>query len=131
MQPDRAGRYAGVEVDPETGKRTSSRGKGSGTLAPAPGLDVCLLYEDDNDPGAYLFALPMKDDDGDSPEDLMVLSRLVLFDTGAARSVCPSTFRADVPIEPSEEVPLHQADGTRVAHYGSKFLRMVRRHPED
>ena len=24
----------------------------------------------------------------------------------------------------SEEVPLHQADGTRVAHYGSKFIKM-------
>ena len=52
------------------------------------------------------------------------MSRQVLFDTGAARSVCPTTFRPDVPIEPSEEIPLHQADGTRVAHVGSKFLSM-------
>ena len=29
----------------------------------------------------------------------MALSRQVLFDTGAARSVCPTTFRPDVPIE--------------------------------
>ena len=110
-----------MEVDPETGKRKSSGGKGSGTPAPAPapGLDACLLCEEDSDPGAYLFALPMIDEDGDKTEDLMAL-----FDTGPARSVCPSTFRPDVPIEPSEEVPLHQADGTRVAHYGSKFLSM-------
>ena len=66
----------------------------------------------------------MTDENGDSPEVLMSLSHHVLFDTGAARSVCPSTFRPDVPVEPSEEVPLHQADGTRVAHYGSKFLKM-------
>ena len=33
------------------------------------------------------------------------------------------TFRP-VPIEPSEEIPLRQADGTRVAHFGSKFLSM-------
>ena len=66
----------------------------------------------------------MIDEVGDNPEDFMALSQLVLIDTGAARSVCPSTLRPDVLIEPSEEVPLHQADGTRVAHYGSKFLRM-------
>ena len=66
----------------------------------------------------------MVDEFNDSPEDLMALSRQVLFDTGAARSVCPTTFRPDVPIEPSEEIPLHQADGTRVAHFGSKCLSM-------
>ena len=27
-------------------------------------------------------------------------------------------------IEPSEEVPLHQADSTRLAHFGSKFPSM-------
>ena len=54
----------------------------------------------------------------------MALSRQVLFDTGAARSVCTTTFRPDFPIEPSDEIPLHQADGTRVAHFGSKFLSM-------
>ena len=60
----------------------------------------------------------------------MALSRQVLFDTGAARPVCPSTFRPGVPIEPLEEIPLHQADGTRVAHVGSKFLSMGR-HSEN
>ena len=51
-------------MDPETGKRKSSGGKGSGTPAPAsaPGLDACLLCEEDSDPGAYLFALPTIDD---------------------------------------------------------------------
>ena len=57
----------------------------------------------------YLFPLRMVDESNDSPEDLMALSRQVLFDTGAARSVCPTTFRPDVPIETSEEIPLHQA----------------------
>ena len=66
----------------------------------------------------------MVDESYDSPEDLMALPRQVLFDTVAARSVCPTTFRPDVPIEPPEEIPLHQADGTRVAHFGSKFLSM-------
>ena len=60
---------------------------------------------------AYLFPLPMIDESNDSPEDLMA-------------SVCPTTFRPDVPIEPSEEVPLRQADGPRVAQHGSKFLSM-------
>ena len=93
-------------------------------MSPAPGLDSCLLYENDSDQDVYLFPLPMVDECSDSPEDLMALSRQVLFDTGAARSVCPTTFRPDVPIEPSEEIPLHQAEGTRVAHFGSKFLSM-------
>ena len=66
----------------------------------------------------------MIDESDDGPEDLMAFSHQVLFDTGAARSVCPSTFRTDIPTEPSEEIPLHQADGTRVAHFGSQFLSM-------
>ena len=49
-------------------------GKGTGEVNPAPGLDACLLYEDESD-------------------------------QDAKRS--------------------HQADGTRVAHFGSKFLSMV------
>ena len=36
VQPDKAGRYAGVEVDPETGKRKPSEGKGTGALNLAP-----------------------------------------------------------------------------------------------
>ena len=68
--------------------------------------------------------LPMIDESDDGPEDLMPLSHQVLFDTGAARSVCPSTFRTDIPTEPSEEIPVHQADGTRVAHFGSQFFSM-------
>ena len=113
-----------MEGDPETRKRKPIEGTGTGAVNPAPALDACLLYEGDSDQDAYLFPLPMVDESNDSPEDLMALSRQVLFDTGAARSVCPTTFRPDVPIEPSEEVPLHQADGTRVAHFGSKFLSM-------
>ena len=93
-----------------------------GAVSPAPGLDACLLYEGGSDQDAYLFQLPMVDESNDSPEDLMALSLQVLFDTGAARSMCPTTFRPDVPIEQSGEIPLHQADGTRVAHFGSKFL---------
>ena len=80
------------------------------------GLDACLLHEEDSDPDAYLFPLPLIDEGDDSPED----SRQVLVDTRAARSVFPSTFRPDVPIEPSKEIPLHRADGTKVAHFGSK-----------
>ena len=80
-------------------------------MNPAPGLDTCLLYEDDSDQDAYLFPLPMVDKSNDGPEDLMALSR-------------PTTFRPDVPIEPAEEIPLHQEDGTRAAHFGSKFFSM-------
>ena len=69
-----------------------------------------------------MFSLPTVDESNDSPEGLMALSRQVLFDTAAARSVCTTTLRPDVPIEPSEEIPLHQAECTRVAHFGSKFL---------
>ena len=118
VQPDKAGRYASVEVDPETGRRKPSGGKGTGAVSPAPGLDTCLLYENDCDQDVYLFPLPVVDECDDSPEDLMALSGQVLFETGAARSVCPTKFRPDVPIEPSEEIALHQADGTRVAHFG-------------
>ena len=98
-------------------------------MNPAPGLDACFC-EDDSDQDAYLFPLPTVDESNDSPEDLMALSRQVLSDTGAARSVCPTTFRPDVPIEPSEEIPLYQADGTRVAHFGAKFLSMLRKSRE-
>ena len=122
VQPDKAGRYAGVEVDPETGKRKPSEGKGTGAVNPAAGLDACLFYEDDSDQAAYLFPMPMIDEGDDSPKDLMALSQQVLFDTAAARSV-PIDIRPNVPIEPSKEIPLHQADGRRrVAHFGSKFL---------
>ena len=116
VQPDNAGRCAGVEVDPETGRRKPSGGEGTGAVSPAPGLDACLLNENDSDQDVYLFPSPVVDECNDSPEDLMALSRQVFYDTGAAWSVCPTTFRPDVPIEPSEEIPLHQADGTRVAH---------------
>ena len=94
-----------MEVDPETGKRKPSGGKGSGTPTLAPGLDACLLCGDDSDPDVCLSPLPKADEDDENPEDLVALSRQGLFDTGAARSVCPSTFRPDVPIEPSEEIP--------------------------
>ena len=50
-------------------------------MSPAPGLDACLLYEDDSDQDAYLFPLPIVDESNDSPEDLVALSRQVLFDT--------------------------------------------------
>ena len=69
-----------------------------------------------------MFPLSIIDKCNDNPEDLVASSRQVLFDTGAARSVCPTTLRTDVPIEPSEEIPLHQVDGTSVAHFRSKFL---------
>ena len=70
----------------------------------------------------YLFPLPMIDEDDDGTEDLMALSRQLLFDKGAARPLCPSTCRPDVQIEPPKEIALHQADGLRVAHIRSKFL---------
>ena len=43
VQPDRAGRYAGVEVDPETSNKKSSGGKGTGAVNPAPGLDASSM----------------------------------------------------------------------------------------
>ena len=85
----------------------------------APGLDACLLCEDDSGPDAFLFPLPMIAEDDDGTGDLMALSRQLLC---AARSVCPSTCKPDVPIEPLKEIALHNADGTSVAHFGSKFL---------
>ena len=59
VQPDKAGRHAGVEVDPETGKRKPSGRKGTGAVSPASGVDACLLYENDSDQDAYFFPLPM------------------------------------------------------------------------
>ena len=58
VQPDKAGRYAAVEVDPETGRRKPCGGKGTGAVSPAPGLDTCLLHENDSDQDVYLFPLP-------------------------------------------------------------------------
>ena len=49
VQPDKAGRYAGVEVDPETGWRKPFEKKGTVAVNRAPGLDAYLLYEDDGD----------------------------------------------------------------------------------
>ena len=108
------------ELDPETGKRKLSERERDGR----PGPGACLRCEDDSDQDPCLFPLPTVEESNDSPEDRMAFSRKVLFDTGAARSVCPTTFRPDVPIEPSEEIPLHPADGTSVAHFGTKFLSM-------
>ena len=122
VQPDKAGRYAGVEVDPETGKGKSSGGKGTGSVSPAPGMDACLLYENDSDQDVYLFPLPMADESNDSLEDLMALSRQVLFDTGAARSVPNNVQTRCSNRAITRSPPLHQADGTKVAHFGSKFL---------
>ena len=64
----------------------------------------------------------MVDECNDSPERSG--ARCFSIQELQGRSVCPTTFRPDVPIEPSEEIPLHQADGTRVSHFGSKFLSM-------
>ena len=72
VQPDTAGRYAGVEVDPETGKRKSSGGKETGAVNPARGLDAYVLHEDESDHDAYLFPLPMIGDSNDGPEDMML-----------------------------------------------------------
>ena len=88
VQPDRAGRFAGVEVDPETGKRTSSGWKGTRAVNPAPGLDACLLYEDESDQNACLFPLPMIDESNDGPEDLMASSHQVLFLTREQQGQC-------------------------------------------
>ena len=52
--PDKASQYSCVEVDPETGKRKPTEGKGTGAANPAPGLDACILHEDDSDQDAYL-----------------------------------------------------------------------------
>ena len=43
---------------------------GTGAVSPAPGLDACVLHEDDSDQDAYLFPLPMFDESNDSPEEL-------------------------------------------------------------
>ena len=94
-------------MDPEK----SSGEKGTGAVNPAPELDACFLYEDDSDQDAFRFPLPTIGESNGGPEDLMALSS-------------PSTFGLDVPLEPSEEIPLHQAAGTRVARFGSKFLSM-------
>ena len=55
-------------------------------MNPAPSLDACLLCEDDSDQDAYLFPLPMIDESNDSPEDLMALSRQVLFSVSTPRT---------------------------------------------
>ena len=36
----------------------------------------------------------------------------------------PNNVQTRCSNEPSEEIPLRQADGTRAAHFGSKFLSM-------
>ena len=107
VQLDKASRYAGVEVDPEK----SSGEKGTGEVNPAPELDACLLYEETVIKTRSCSHCPRLARVTAVRKDLMALSR-------------PSTFGLDVLIEQSEEIPLHQADGTRVDHFGSKFLNM-------
>ena len=117
VQP-RAGRYAGVEEDPEMSKTELSGGKGTGMLSPTPEQDVCLLHEDDSDQSAHPYPSPMIDGGKDDLEDLAALSRQVWFDTEELEAFeCDNlftsattaqhlraTFRSDVQVEPPEEV---------------------------
>ena len=64
-----------------------------------------------------LFLFPLQAEGGSQTQ--------VLFDTCAARSACPPDFASSVPVKESDEIPLVQADGTRVAHYGQKSLDLV------
>ena len=139
-QPDKGGWDAGVEVILRQARENLLEEKGQ-AVSPVPRLDACFLFEDDGDQDPYLFPLSMVDESNDSPEDLMALSRQVLFDTGAARSVCPTTFRPDVPIEPSERDPTassgrHESCSLRfqVPQHGcwySEIRREIRREKRD
>ena len=123
VQPDKAGRYAGVEVDPETGRRKPYKRKGTGAVSPAPSLDTCLLYENDSDQDVYLFPLPMVDECNDSPEDLMALSRQVLFDTGAANNVQTRCSNRAIRRDPTASGGRHESRSFRfqVPQHGCRY----------
>ena len=74
-----------------------------------------------------MFALSGEDDQDreDDRADVCAVEQFdLLFDTCAARSVCPRGFAPEVHTEPTPDTKLYQADGTKVDHFGSKKVTM-------
>ena len=124
-----------MEVDPETSRRKPSGGKGTGAVNPAPGLDTCLLYENDSDQDMNLFPLPMVDECNDSPEDLMDLSRQVL-KVGVPNNVQTICTNRAIRRDPTASGGRHESCSFRfqVPQHGCRYSenrRKVRREKRD
>ncbi|CAK0826802.1 unnamed protein product [Prorocentrum cordatum] len=119
IKPDKAGRYAGKPVDKVTGKRAYAE---KGDMAALTALSDDDYYDEADD---FVFALTgeqivtgdccaLESDDFD-----------LLFDTCAAKSVCPPAWAPEVAVEECRGTALYQADGSEVKHYGKKEVSMV------
>ena len=110
---------AGVEEDLEASVRELCGGRGTGVLSHAAEQNACLLHEDGSDQSVHSCPSPT-DGGGDDLENLAASSSLqAWFDTevlevrendnlGAIATTeqrPKTTFRPDVQVEPSEEVP--------------------------
>ena len=72
--------------------------------------------EDDDEEGACVFAILSA---GVVSATHWCYERTeLLFDTCAARSVCPPSFACHVAIQESRALPIYKADGTKVSHVG-------------
>ena len=110
---------AGVEEDLEANVTELSGGRGTGVSSPAAEQDACLLHENDSDQRMYSCPSPT-DRGGDGLENLAASSSLqAWFDMEVLEARendnldvvvtteqhSKTTFRPDVQVEPSEEVP--------------------------
>ncbi|CAK0869006.1 unnamed protein product [Prorocentrum cordatum] len=119
IKPDKAGRYMGKPVDKVTGKRADAEKGDMAALTALSGDD----YYDEAD--GFVFALT---DEVIVVGDCCALESDefdLLFDTCAAKSVCPPTWAPEVAVEECRGTVLYQADGNEVAHYGRKEESMV------
>ncbi|CAK0901850.1 unnamed protein product [Prorocentrum cordatum] len=119
IKPDKAGRYMGKPVDKVTGNRADAEKGDMAALTALPDDD------DYDEADGFVFALTdevivMGDScalEGDEFD--------LLFDTRAAKSVCPPTWAPEVAVEECRGTALYQADGNEIAHYGRKEVSMV------
>lgn len=102
VKPDKAGKYTGQEMNSD-----GSRKKDTRTVHITP-LEAEVMP-------LFLLAL----------ESGVPRCDYVLFNTCTARSACPPSFAPSVPAREIDELPLTQADGSRVAHDGAKTIRLA------
>ena len=131
VKPDKAGKFAGQPVDKKTGRRKE---KGEVTLLEMP--------EEEDAEGGFVFALTeetgkatgkgkgTKDKAKEVEEDVgeiaaMTAETEMIFDTGAAKSCCPSSFAPETELKATKGTKLNQADGTPVKHFGGKRVEMT------
>ena len=139
VHSDMAGKFKGQAVEKDGSRKKKDGKEKDGELA-------VLEHEGEGDDDLPLLIFPLTEDlstpfetycpepasaeADDLPLHILPLTggasrKVVLFDTCAARSACPPTFAKNSPVLESTEIPLAQADGTRVKHYGEKKVSMT------